>query len=75
MSKTKTNYNHIQLEHPLKFEDYQMNVPVPIGVYADFECIIQPTQNPQNPQNDPKVLFKQIPIAVGFYLISPFGNQ
>ena len=26
------------------------------------------------PQNNPKVLFKQIPIAVGYYVISPFGN-
>ena len=51
----------------LKFEDYHMKVPVPIRVYADFECINQP-------QNTPKVLFKQIPIAVGYYVISPFGN-
>ena len=48
----------------LKFEDYHLKVPVPIRVYADFECIIQPTQNP-------KVFYKQIPIAVGFYLLSP----
>ena len=52
----------------LKFEDYHMKVPVPLGVYADFECINQPT-------DDPKVLFKQVPIAVGFSLISPFGNE
>ena len=45
-----------------------MKVPVLISVYADFECIIQST-------NDTKVLFKQIPIAVGFYLISPPGNK
>ena len=45
-----------------------MKVPIPIRVYADFECIIQRT-------DDPKVLFKQIPIAVGFYIISPFGNN
>ena len=51
----------------LKFEDYHMKVPVPIRVYADFECINQP-------QKTPNVLFKQIPIAVGYYVISPFGN-
>ena len=51
----------------LKFEDYHMKVPVPRRVYADFECINQP-------QNTPNVLFKQIPIAVGYYVISPFGN-
>ena len=51
----------------LKFEDYHMKVPVPIRVYADFECINQP-------QNTSNVLFKQIPISVGYYKISPFGN-
>ena len=51
----------------LKFEDYYMKVPVPIRVYADFECINQP-------QNTPNVLFKQIPIAVGYYVISLFGK-
>ena len=55
-------------KNQLKFEDYYMKVPVPIRVYADFECINQP-------QKDPKVLFKQISIAVGFYVISPFGNK
>ena len=55
-------------KNQLKFEDYYMKVPVPIRVYADFECIIQP-------QKDPKVLFKQIPIAVGYYIISPFESK
>ena len=45
-----------------------MKVPVPIRVYADFECIYLKS-------DIPKVLYKQIPIAVGFYLISPFGNN
>ena len=53
----------------LKFVDNFMKIPLPIIVYADFECIIQPTRN------DSKVLIEQIPLAVGFYLISPFGNQ
>ena len=52
----------------LKLEDYHMKIPLPIRVYADIECINQPTRN------DREVLFK-IPIAVGFHLISPFGNQ
>ena len=30
----------------LKFEDYYMKVPVPIRVYADFECINQPQNIP-----------------------------
>ena len=69
-----------------------MKVPVPIRVYADFECINQPqntegalhTQSASGTEGalhtegalrDTKVLFKQIPIAVGYYLISPFGNN
>ena len=55
----------------LKFEDHHMKVPVPKRVDADIKCLNQPQNNP----NHPKVLFKQIPIAVGFHLISPFGNQ
>ena len=55
-------------KNQLKFEDYYMKVPVPIRVYADFESINQP-------KNNPKVIFKQIPIAVGFHVISPFGNK
>ena len=55
-------------KNQLKFEDYYMKVPVPIRVYADFECINQP-------QKDPKLLFKQIPIAVGYYIISPFESK
>ena len=47
----------------LKFEDHHMKIPLPIRVYADFECINQP-------RNIPNVLFKQIPIAVGFYVIT-----
>ena len=45
-----------------------MKVPVPIRVYADFACINQP-------QKDLKVLFKQIPIAVGYFIISPFESK
>ena len=62
-----TNITFSWKDH-LKFEDYHMKVPIPIRVYADFERINQPTDNP-------KVLFKQIPIAVRFYIISPFGNN
>ena len=66
-----TNITFSWKDH-LKFEDFHMKVPVPIRVYADFECINQPTDDREAA---PKVLFKQIPIAVGFYLISPFGNE
>ena len=56
-------------------------MPLPNRVYADFECNNQPANestgdpNGDPTRNDQKVLFKQIPIAVGFYLISPLGNQ
>ena len=70
-----TNITFSWKDH-LKFEDYHMKVPIPIRVYADFECINQPTDDREAPvASAPKVLFKQIPIAVGFYLISPFGNE
>ena len=62
-----TNITFSWKDH-LKFEDYHMKVPIPIRVYADFECNNQTTQNP-------KVLYKQIPIGVGLYIISPFGNN
>ena len=69
-----TNITFSWRDH-LKFEEYHTKVPVPIRVHADFECIIQPTDDPKDDREAaPKVLFKQIPIAVGFYLISPFGN-
>ena len=48
-----------------------MKVPVPIKVYADFENNNQHENNPNTPKN----LFKQFPIAVGFYVISPIGNK
>ena len=57
----------------LKFEDNFMKIPLPFRVYADFESINHSADNPATATA--KVLFKQIPIAVGFYLISPFGNE
>ena len=65
INQQPTNITFSWKDH-LMFEDYHMKVPVPIRVYADFECNNQPT-------DDPKVLFKQISIAVGFYVISPNG--
>ena len=69
-----TNITFSWKDH-IKFEDYHMKVPVPIMLYADFECINQPTADREAAVAiGPKVLYEQIPIAVGFYLISPFGN-
>ena len=65
-----TNIKFSYKDH-LKFEDHYMKIPVSIRIYADFECINQY----QNDSNQINILFKQIPIAVGFYLISPSGNQ
>ena len=56
------------MKNHLKFEDHHMKIPLHFRVYADSECISQP-------QNDPKVLYKHIPIAVVYYLLAPFGNQ
>ena len=64
------------MEGSLKVRDYHMKVPVPIRVYADFECINLKSDNREAAVAiAPKVLYKQIPIAVGFYIISPFGNN
>ena len=68
--KQKPTNITISYKNHLKSEDYHMRVPVPIRVYTDFECINQPQNNPNNSN-----VFKQIPIAVGFYLITPSGNQ
>ena len=66
-----TNITFSWKDH-LKFEVYHMKVPVPIRVYTDFESINQPTDDREAAS---KVLFKQIPSAVGFYVFSPFGNE
>ena len=66
INQQPTNITFSWKDH-LKFEDNFMKIPRPIRVYADFECINQPT-------NHPKVLFKQFAIAVEFYLITSCGN-
>ena len=48
-------------EGHLKFDDHHMKDPVPMRVYADFECFNQH----QNDPNKSNVFLKQIPIAVG----------
>ena len=78
-----TNVTFSWKDH-LNMENHYIKIPLPIRVYADFECINQ-TQNKPNTAKlasnteitlcNPKVSFKQIPIAVGYYLISPLGNN
>ena len=67
INQQPTNITFRWKDH-LKFDDYHMKILLTVRVFEDFECNNQPTRN------DQKVLFKQIPIAEGFYLISPFGN-
>ena len=55
----------------LEFEDYYMKIILPIRIYADFEC---PNIQDNDPDN-PKIMYKQAPITVGFYLISPWENE
>ena len=63
-----------------KFENRHMKIPLPIRVYAHFECFIQSqitaklASHAESALHNPKVLFNQIPIAVGYYLSSPFGS-
>ena len=65
-----TNIAFVRKDH-LKFEDDHTKTSLPIRVCADFECINQP----QNDINEPNVLFKHIPNAVGYYMVSPFENK
>ena len=59
----------------LKFKDHHMKVLVPIRIYAVFECFNQPQNTAKLALHDSNVLFKKIPIALGYHRISPFGNQ
>ena len=63
-----TNIKFSYKDH-LKFEDHHMKVNLPIRIYADFECLnIKVDDNP-------KIIYKQVPITVGFYLISPWQTE
>ena len=68
-----TNITFSKKDH-LKIEDHHMKVSVPIRVYADFERINHSQSTAKLASHDPRVLFKQVPIAVEYYLVSPFGN-
>ena len=74
---------HMKVPVPIRvsadFECFNHTVPQPTEVHTNTEgalhdreaaVAIAPTDKSKG---DHKVLFKQIPIAVGFYLISPFG--
>ena len=45
-----------------------MKTDLPIRVYAGFECLNIPIQ-----QNN--ISFKQVPIAVGYYIVTPWENK
>ena len=64
-----TNIKFSYKDH-LKFEDHHMKVNLPIRIYADFECLnIKVDDNPKG------IIYKQVPITVGFYLISPWQTE
>ena len=44
INQQPTNITFSKKEH-LKFEDHDMKLPLPIRVYADFECINQPQKS------------------------------
>ena len=46
INQQPTNITFSWKDH-LKVEDYHMKIPLPIRVYADFECINQPTKIPK----------------------------
>ena len=67
INQQPTNITFNWKDH-LEFEDNFEKIALRIRVYAVFECINHRTRK------DRKVLFKQIPIAAGIYLVSPCGN-
>ena len=70
-SKQKPANIGFTYEDKTMFEDHQMKVQLQFGVYADFECINQPHHKPDHQD----ILHKQLPIAMGYYLISQFGKE
>ena len=68
INQKPTNIKFSYKDH-LNFEDHYMKVNLPIKIYADFECL--------NIKVDdiPKIIYKQVPITVGFYLISPWQTE
>ena len=65
MYKTKITQYQFKFEGSSQLWRQPHEITRPRIVYADFECINQP---------QPKVVFKQFPIAVGTYEISSFGS-
>ena len=55
----------------IMFEDHHMKVPLPLRIFAGFQYINQPNLDPEKAN----ILFSQIPIAAGYYVVSPFGNE
>ena len=50
------------------FGKYHMKADVPVRLYESLEF-------PNQPQSNPQELYKQLPYAAGYYLLSIFGNQ
>ena len=69
MYKTKTSKTK-KHQDKIVFKDHHMKMQVPFRVDAEFQRINQL----QNDPNQFKVLFKRIPIALGYYLITPLEN-
>ena len=55
-------------EGQLHFNKYFHKVPLPFRIYADFECMNTPHVIAQ--EHNTKNIAKQIPFAVGFYIVS-----
>ena len=51
----------------IQFEKFFMKIPIPIKIYADFECINNRINNQISDKS--QILFEQKPIAVGYYFI------
>ena len=65
--KQKPAYFGFSGKDKFVFETQHMKISLPHRMYADFEFINQPT--------DSDIVYKHIPIAAGYLLRSPFGDQ
>ena len=71
LKEKQTNFGFIWKDENL-FGDHHMKISLSFRVYADFECINQPVAHHAP---NPSILLKQIPIELGYYIVSPFGKE
>ena len=59
----------------ITFDYFHMKIEILFRVFAYFECFIQRCDCPDKPDMQNKILSKQIPNAVGLFIITPIENK